>query len=282
MKKINLYFDFEFTSLSPDAQPVSLGIVSDSFETLVPDGEVREYANGDLKLKQHSKTADGRAVPDDFKLKDYHVSKSFYSEFSDFDMNRCDDWVKENVVSKLRGKSQCDNEEMFSCIHGDTKTIIFELSEWLSLFSDYEITFVGDCLTWDWYHLLQLIGEWEYFSIDVSKRLDDAYKKGRESYEKERDKIIYEFRGKTESVANAFSQMSYYGIVRYGLPKLPENISPVPLDLNDLIAFKKGISVKEAFELDRETLANKAKSESNKHNALWDAKITKYIYNNLK
>ena len=29
MKTINLYFDFEFTSLSPDAQPISLGIVSD-------------------------------------------------------------------------------------------------------------------------------------------------------------------------------------------------------------------------------------------------------------
>lgn len=29
MKTINLYFDFEFTSLSPDAQPISLGIVSE-------------------------------------------------------------------------------------------------------------------------------------------------------------------------------------------------------------------------------------------------------------
>ena len=59
MKKINLYFDFEFTSLSPDAQPISLGIVSDAFETIVPDGEVREFDNGTLKLIQHKETADG-------------------------------------------------------------------------------------------------------------------------------------------------------------------------------------------------------------------------------
>lgn len=29
MKTLNLFFDFEFTGLSPDAQPISLGIISD-------------------------------------------------------------------------------------------------------------------------------------------------------------------------------------------------------------------------------------------------------------
>ena len=128
--------------------------------------------------------------------------------------------------------------------------------------------------------MLQLIGEWESFSIDVSKRLADAYKKGRKSYNEERDKINSEFSYDTLNVDNGFGQMSYYGLVRYGLPKLPENISPVPADRNDLIAFKKGISVKEAFEFDREMLAGNTEGAS-KHNSLFDAKIIKEIYNNI-
>jgi hypothetical protein len=93
---------------------------------------------------------------------------------------------------------------------------------------------------------------------------------------------------------------------RTGLPKLPDNISPVPEDLNDLIARSKGISVREAFDLNREELAlgwvgNKQREFINefkeqelafhgfpgeikdqKHNALWDAKVIKEIYQKLK
>ncbi len=39
MKTINLYVDFEFTSLSPDAQSISLGIVSDPFDRSIKAGE---------------------------------------------------------------------------------------------------------------------------------------------------------------------------------------------------------------------------------------------------
>jgi len=258
MKEIKLFVDFKFTSLSPDAQPISLGIVSESFETDVPDDTIREFCNGELKLKNH------KTLPDDWKMKDFHPSKSFYAEFSDFDINRCDDWVKENVVSKLKGvrngEFKCYIENGFEPPSSSTVDVLIpELRQWLSQFSDYQITFVVDCGTWDWYRLVQLIGEWE-------------------------DKIIY---NSITIKSNGQKQIDYSVrpfVVKVGLPILPNNISPVPFELNQLIAHKNGISVKEAFDLDREdevTVAGVEYEKSNKHNALWDAKVMKAIYEKL-
>ena len=92
---------------------------------------------------------------------------------------------------------------------------------------------------------------------------------------------------------------------RTGLPKLPSNISPISEDLNDLIARVKGISVREAFDLNRESLAylkidlygesetecfgkrvgdtlEIERVENQKHNALFDARVIKEIYQKLK
>lgn len=138
-KQINLFFDFEFTSLSPDAQPISLGIVSDTF--------------WDSKLS------------DD----DTPYSKSFYAEFSDFDLNRCDNWVRLNVVGKLKymlshyhakhvmcGSINSDNlpkcpdfcisskDGLTQCL-GDTYNIKRHLKKWLEQFKDYDIQFICDC-----------------------------------------------------------------------------------------------------------------------------------------
>jgi hypothetical protein len=64
---------------------------------------------------------------------------------------------------------------------------------------------------------------------------------------------------------------------RIGLPKLPSNISPVPEDLNDLIARVKGISVREAFDLNREEMVKEKLTckyiQSGQHNALFDADV---------
>lgn len=250
---INLYLDFEFISLSPDAQPISLGIVSDD----CPNDD-----NHDGDCDRHPK---GCPFP-----------KSFYAEFTDFDIERCDDWVKENVVSKL-GKYTGNS----AYCRGDKKAIIDYLKEWLSQFSGYDIQIVVDCGTWDWYHFLQLVAEWD---------------------EKEDTK--------TDCPSCGYMGQRYgskpckYHAYKIGLPKLPTNISPVPLDLNDLIAKTKGINVKMAFNMNREELAFGHHSEGlykrmkgldsrtanelatdpingNKHNALWDAKVIKAIYQKL-
>ena len=320
---LNLFFDFEFTSLSPDAQPISLGIVSDDTNTiniskfdLHPETLKRlckkEYVPEFLTIKNVSSRDAGLPFFAEFEIPEnkldnsgypcYNVrcgvllnkpinhfiieSKSFYSEFSDFDLNRCDDWVKENVVKKLRFNNKIWGKNAFEESHtemgswhgsGPTKSVRTMLNKWLSQFSDYNIQFVGDCSTFDWYHLLQLIGEWEVKGImldycptcnyDGSYPVEEKYK--------------------------------------VGLPHLPGNISPIPQDLNDLIALKKGISAREAFEVDREELACDAENSMMKekkvesfrymsgvewgneglntpHNSLWDARVIKVIYNKLK
>lgn len=282
MKTINLFFDMEFTSLSPDAQPISLGIVSEDMPNI---SDSIEKINFSALFGEESKNA--------------HL-KSFYAEFSDFDIQRCDDWVKENVVGKLKyygngSESRCSNEYDGVNWDGfaDTNEIKRGLKEFLSQFSDYSIQFVLDSQSdWgmlSWYWMLQLLAEWEV------QRTNESF--------------IRESDGK---------DCDYYR--RVGLPRLPANISPVPQDLNDLIAIKKGISVKEAFDVSREELLcpmliidetslseldkdvilremrktgvvmfrgelNEIKAtigDNPKHNALWDAKVIKAIYEKLK
>ena len=132
--------------------------------------------------------------------------------------------------------------------------------------------------------MVQLLGEWETKFICLSGEYKTA--------EEARCKGCY-----------AWGCNSTDGY-KTGLPKLPDNISPVPFDLNDLIAIKKGITPKEAFNLNREALwkqditgwsDNEVKSIKemtvikdhtgenilNKHNALFDAKVIKEIYNKL-
>lgn len=320
MKTINLYFDFEFTSLSPDAQPISLGIISDETGFTFPNPEPKTVTMKDR-------------IP---------IYKSFYAEFSDFDLNRCDDWVKENVVSKLilnkpelpegkhaatiidkRGASDTfimyqreweegdhptlvrfDNNPMF---YGALKEIRFELLSWLSQFSDYQIQFICDCGTWDWYWMVQLLADWEtkkelvfteveHYSKPEHIRHEEELKlfnksKGREIVRvvDKLPKLNVEIRPE-KVTASCQNNSAYYILSKTGLPKLPENISPVPQDLNDLIAVKQNWSVKEAFDFDRslafialsDSLVKEKDYKKNEHNALFDAKVIKEIYNKLK
>lgn len=259
MKEIKLFFDFEFTSLSPDAQPISLGIVSEEITRsvrLIPDDRRKEGETTPEFLKRANEENIGDVV-----------SKSgdavFYAEFSDFDLNRCDDWVKENVVGKLHLRNKPEKCHMYvdqdNCQMIDNSgSISNRLLKWLSQFSDCNIQFVCDCGTFDWYWMLQLLAKWEGKYTDQE---EDGY------FEK----------------------------VSTGLPKLPDNISPVPEDLNDLIAHKKGISVREAFELNREELVfaglnfryeligtcARLNTSNPTHHALWDAKVIKEVYGKL-
>ena len=267
MKEIKLFVDFEFTSLSPDAQPISVGIVCENKAFITP---VKDETQNDII----SNFCVG-SFRQDFS------GHSFYAEFTDFDISRCDDWVKENVVGKLQfypeshdKTDEYDTQVWDMCNRFENVKI--KLRQWLSQFSDYKIQFVVDCGTWDWYWLLQLLAEWDVIENEEA------------------------FSGKCPTCGQS-AVLSY----KRGLPKLPTYISPVPMDLNDLIAFKKGISVSEAFDLNREELAfgwyknaerniiNKFKedelaffgfkgeSKDQKHNAMWDAKVIKAIYEQL-
>lgn len=248
MKTINLFLKAHFTSLSPDGQFIGLAIVSDDFaydKPVIKNDSIEEFV-------------------------DHIKEKSFYCEFSDFDINRCDDWVKDNVISKLNLRYELINfwkkEDGNYSLKSNSIGIKRILIDWLSQFSDYKLNFIVDCGWFCWGKFVELIGEWETKDVRASGIADfDPFK--------------------------------------VELPKLPANFPPVPQDLNDLIALRRGISVSEAFELDRELLGlgfidnevrkgiNKFKEDElaafgfkrekisdGKFNALWDAKVTKAIY----
>lgn len=273
MKKqtINLYLDFEFTSLSPDAQPISLGIVASTRELIDMPTLVVSAKKGII------------GIPNNL---------SFYAEFSDYDINRCDDWVRENVISKLLlnevrsiSNSPENADKRNVLIKGDTQMVKSNLSYFLQQFSDYEIQVVVDCGTWDWYHFLQLAAEWDEIPggvllvdaacIPPGKTIEEFAKEWEDAY-KNPPSVVY-----TEIIPNNNAVM--WGR-KIGLPRLPPNICPVPIDLNDIIALKMDISPKEAFDICRETIGVGGTPEDHadeKHNASWDAIVIKACYEKL-
>lgn len=305
MKTINLYLKFHFTSLSPDAQPISLGIVTDTkLNNHYPVGVIgfnKEYAR--LQAQTHNLNPDDKNEciliyrPEHFcgyifseiiqpngvasYLRKNNLSsdmlsalelamksqvvqnedenlKSFYAEFSDFDISRCDEWVKDNVVGKLNWN---DREYEYSpraweiekCLElkEDTQGIKHWLSCFLEQFSNYQIQFILDCGAYNWTHLLKLIAEWDSINIETF------------NYQETND-------GDTNSG---------YELFLLGLPKLPSNISPVPLDLNDRITFKNRINALEAFNVDRFKMVRA--DEAKKHHALYDAQVIRDCFNKL-
>lgn len=87
----------------------------------------------------------------------------FYAELTDYDESQLDDWLKENVMSKLTllnlgsdtylppfNKSNC-------LVRGNTETVKNELIKWLELFNEnFEIW--SDCLAYDWVLFCNIFG----------------------------------------------------------------------------------------------------------------------------
>lgn len=87
--------------------------------------------------------------------------KKFYAEFTDYDENQCDEWIKYNVVKNLylggMGDGVADlGEEPFGImVRGDKKYIGKELKKWLSQFDS--IQFVSDVCHYDFVLLIDLL-----------------------------------------------------------------------------------------------------------------------------
>lgn len=242
MKTIKLFVKFAFTSLSPDAQPISLGITSNN-------------------------------------------DKTFYAEFTDFDINRCDDWVKKNVISKLEFNKRfsddwCDNgDHLRRKLMGNIDNTSTSLREWLDLqFKDFNIQFVVDCSYLSSMWIIDLLDERlscpgvaliPESVIPSNMTASDFVAELRRTWG---NVILQESNDKIEWVKG----------YKQGLPILPKNICPIVEDLNTLVAYSEGISVKDAFETDRQALAwNPVLYNQQKYNALFDAEVIKTIYNDL-
>lgn len=172
--------------------------------------------------------------------------KTFYAEFTDYDKSQIDDWLKENVISKLRFTDKITaavggwenwitdkgkfsnalemtlaNKDMseFECV-GQTPMVKNRLGKWLSQFEAVEMW--SDCLCYDWVLFSQIWG-------------------------------------------HAFN--------------IPKNVYYIPFDICTLFKFK-GIDP----DVNREEFSGMAFISSEipkKHNALWDARVIKMCYEKL-
>lgn len=85
--------------------------------------------------------------------------ETFYAEFNDYDQSQVDDWLVENVISKLvfngiyqqliRGPKSIEYKST-------SENIADKLKEWLSQFEQVEMW--SDCLSYDWVLFNQLYG----------------------------------------------------------------------------------------------------------------------------
>jgi len=312
-KQINIYFKLLFTSNSPDAQVISLGMVSDDIY----------YQNDCIKVIDDIMDRSAKRIktkPQEEYLKEFAKPKSFYAELNDFDLNRCDEFVKENVVGKLMFYNSLESHEDFrkafektgkekvvkhisgghsflNYLNEDEKSdeknlldnnpLIYAgkhgakeaLSLWLSQFKDYNITFIGDKCSWEWVKLVELIGEWKELELCPKCKEGDHIASTTEM------KTGYPFRG----CLNCGEDAVYFKI---GNPILPENISPEPMDLNTVIALKEGISIKEAMSgiyrdgflasLSPHAIGEEIRCGQNERgNSIWDAEVIKEIYQKL-
>lgn len=171
--------------------------------------------------------------------------RTFYGEFSDYDESKCDNWIRENVIKHLKWSKEGPVEDFVNIYDnaweafGSKEYIKIVLTEWLSKYNNVEL--VSDCCHYDMVLFIDIFG--------------DAW-------------------------------------------SIPDVVNPACHDINQDIAKYFDISEREAFDLSREKIIEKvnidnqdtanhfniSKSqkiiniEGDKHNALYDAKVIKEIY----
>lgn len=253
--KTKIFYDFEATSVSRDADMISVGLVA--------------VTTKDVKLT-------GNIKDDKFEVEYKEQIKTIYCEFTDFNIDKCDDWVKENVVGKLKVKPRKEYDGYVSIknnnteIFGNTQQIKISLKQWLSQFE--EIEFWADFDVIDKPMLIDLITDWDT-AIDTK-----LYQK----CDREFDCCDFDI--------NWFSKT--FDKVKIGLPKHLPNIQYDQFfDLHTLFKIK-GIDT----DISRERFVNSTPEEwlkyadncnelgftvangMTKHNALYDACVSWLCY----
>lgn len=93
---------------------------------------------------------------------------TFYAEFTDFDISKCNGWVLDNIVTKMKyynktdytSKSFLKKDPRNYVVVGNKNKIKHELINWLTLFKAPKINMVADCLMWDWVLFADLIADY--------------------------------------------------------------------------------------------------------------------------
>lgn len=88
------------------------------------------------------------------------TGKTFYAEFSDYDREQIDDWLQDNVLSRLTNQGMLHNsfkeKEGNARCFGNTRVIKEFLKSWLLQFEEIEMW--SDCISYDWMLFCELFG----------------------------------------------------------------------------------------------------------------------------
>ena len=174
--------------------------------------------------------------------------RTFYAEFNDYDDSQVDDWLRDNVISKLKFTQPPAGEaEYWSWsktkveMRGDSKTIARYLDDW---FQDI----LGGAMSWIDY------------GDNVPNRIDEP------SIELWSDCLSYDFVLFNQLWGHAFN--------------IPKCVYYIPFDICTMFKVQ-GIDP----DINRESFANNMDIEDidiEKHNSLWDARVIRQCYINLE
>lgn len=101
--------------------------------------------------------------------------RHFYAEFRDFNREKCSEFVKSEVLPKMRFIDKTDREAFLKTdindyvVYGNRELIKKSLLDWLNKVSKGPKTFVADVLAWDWILLVDLMATYENDSPKMPK-----------------------------------------------------------------------------------------------------------------
>lgn len=84
------------------------------------------------------------------------TGQTFYAELTDYDQLQVDDWLRENVISKLYLDGCYPHDLSCIALKADKGVVEDELRRWLRQFDKVEMW--SDCLSYDWMLFCQLFG----------------------------------------------------------------------------------------------------------------------------
>ena len=133
--------------------------------------------------------------------------RKFYAEFSDYDEEQCDDWIKDNVIkhmyARVEERDMIDFGTRSATIYGNKPYVKNMLADWLNQFD--EIQFVSDVCHYDFVLIIDLFGS----AFDLPKNINPACHdinqdiarhygiSEREAFDKSREEIVAELCEKT-------------------------------------------------------------------------------------
>lgn len=98
------------------------------------------------------------------------TGEKFYAEFTDYNKDLCDDWIKENVLKNLYLKKdpnsvsalvKYDSRTRDAYVKGDSRQVLKHFKDWLIYLNNkygQRIQFVSDVCHYDFYLLCNLFG----------------------------------------------------------------------------------------------------------------------------